>query len=700
VREKEKSATEKGGNFIRDIIEADIAAGKHQGRVGTRFPPEPNGYLHIGHCKAILINYGLARQFGGTFNLRFDDTNPTKEEVEYVEAIQKDIQWLGCEWDALYFASDYFEELYRIAEKLIEKDKAYVDSLNDEQIRQYRGNYYIKGKESPYRNRPISESLDLFRRMRAGEFPDGAHVLRAKIDLSSQNMNLRDPILYRIRHAHHHRTGDKWCIYPLYDYAHPLSDAIEKITYSLCSLEFESHRPLYDWCIREAEMFPSQQIEFAKLFVNYTIVSKRKLIQLVEKGIVNGWDDPRMPTIAGMRRRGFSPEALRNFVERVGVAKADSVVDFGLLEYCVREDLNAKSPRLMAVLKPLKLVIDNFPDGETRAIEAPLHPEDASHGTRKIPFSKVLYIEQDDFREDPPKDWFRLAPGREVRLRYACIVKCTDVKKDAQGNVVELHCTWDEATWGGNTPDGRQIRGTLHWVSAAHAKAGEARLYDRLFSVENPGADENRSFLDEINPHSLTVAQAMMEPHLLTLPPKTKVQFERLGYFVSDYDSTENKPIWNRTVTLKDSWAKLEAKASGKAPATAKAASAAPKAAAKDKAPPAAENAKTPLAEIGIEDFSKIDLRVGLVKEATLVEKADKLLRLIVDVGEDKPRQIFSGIRAMYPDPSVLVGKRVVVVANLKPRQMKFGLSEGMVLAGGDGVATTDKDARPGDKIS
>jgi glutaminyl-tRNA synthetase len=710
MSEKAKSATESStpGNFIRDIVEADLAAGKHGGRVATRFPPEPNGYLHIGHAKAICLNFGLAQKYSGTCNLRFDDTNPTTEETEYVEAIQEDIRWLGFQWSALYYASDYFEDLYRIAEKLIEKGKAYVDSLNEEQIREYRGNYYKKGIESPYRNRPIAESLDLFRRMRAGEFPDGAHVLRAKIDLNSQNMNLRDPVLYRIRHAAHHRTGNKWCIYPMYDYAHPLSDAKEEITHSICTLEFEAHRPLYDWCIAESEVFPSRQIEFARLNLTHTVMSKRKLLELVKKGLVSGWDDPRMPTLAGMRRRGFTPESIRNLAERVGVAKADSVVDLGLLEYCVREDLNAHSPRLMGVLRPLKLVIENFPDGETREIEAPLHPEDSSHGARKVPFSKTLYIERDDFREDPPKDWFRLAPGREVRLRYACLVKCTDVIKDDKGDVVELRCTWDPNSWGGNSPDGRVVRGTLHWVSAAHARAAEVRLYDRLFATENPGTDESKSFLDELNPDSLTTVTAQLEPALANYAAGARVQFERLGYFCVDRDSAPGRQVWNRTVTLKDTWAKIEAKGGKAAPQ--------PKAAniKKPDIKPAHSNANPkadiapPPGEITIDEFARLDLRVGIVRSAEAVVEAKKLLKLQVDLGEGRTRQIFAGLRAFYPEPAALVGKRVIVVANLKPRQMKFGLSEGMVLAaGGDErphhVATFDdgSDApRAGDKIS
>ncbi|HEX6839288.1 MAG TPA: glutamine--tRNA ligase, partial [Polyangia bacterium] len=544
---------------------------------------------------------------------------------------------------------------------------------------EYRGNYYKKGTESPYRNRSVEENLDLFRRMRAGEFKEGEHVLRAKIDLNSQNMNLRDPLLYRIRYATHHRTGDKWCIYPLYDFAHPLSDAIEKITHSICSLEFESHRPLYDWCIHEAEAFPSQQIEFAKGFLTYMVMSKRKLLQLVKEKHVDGWDDPRMPTLAGHRRRGYTPEALRTFWERAGVAKADSIVDIGLLEHTLREDLNRRCKRLMAVLRPLKVVIENFPEGEVREIEAPLHPEDPSQGTRKIPFSRELYVERDDYRDDAPKEWFRLAPGKEVRLRYAALVECVSVKRDASGEPIELRCTMDPQSWGGTSPDGRTVRGTLHWVSAAQAKDDEVRLYDRLFSVENPGTTEGRSFLEELNPNSLVRVRAKLEPWLASAPVGEIVQFERLGYFRRDEAGG-----WNRAVTLKDTWAKIEKKLP--APAKKKA----------EKQP--VEEAKA--GEIGIEEFGKVDLRVGLVKEAGLVEGADKLIRVVVDLGEGRDRQIFAGLRQSYPDPSVLVGRRVVVVANLKPRQMKFGLSEGMILAAGKMALSADESAKPGDKVS
>jgi len=687
------------GNFVRDIMLEDKASKKHGGRVATRFPPEPNGYLHIGHAKAICVDFGLAQEFGGTCNLRFDDTNPTTEDVEYVEAIQEDIRWLGFQWSSMFYASDYFEKLYQLAIKLIEKNGAYVDSLSEEQIREYRGDFYKKGKPSPYRDRPIAESLDLFKRMRAGEFPEGAHVLRGKIDLETQNMNMRDPVLYRIRYAPHHRTGNKWCIYPMYDYAHPLSDAIEEITHSICTLEFESHRPLYDWCIRETEMFPSRQIEFARLNLTYTVMSKRKLAELVQKKVVSGWDDPRMPTLAGLRRRGYTPEAIRAFAERIGVAKTDSIIDVGLLEHGLREDLNRRSPRVMAVLRPLKLIITNFPEGEVRELEAPLHPEDAAQGTRKLPFSRVVYIDRDDFREDPPKDWFRLAPGREVRLRYACLVRCTEVIKNANGEVTELHATWDPGSWGGSAPDGRTVRGTLHWVSATHAVPAEVRLYDRLFSVENPGADEAKSFIDELNPESVVrVTGAVTEPYLASVAkPGTRVQFERVGYFCLDPDSKPGAPVWNRTVGLKDGWAKIEAKG-GKKPAAPANKPAKPPKEARPKAEPAA-----PPAEVTIDDLAKIDLRVGLVKSAELVPGADKLLKLMVDLGEGRLRQIFTGLRTEYPDPAVLVGRKVMVIANLKPRQMKFGLSEGMIFAAGLRVVTFDEAGtapEPGTKIS
>jgi glutaminyl-tRNA synthetase len=551
-------------DFIREIVEAELASGKHRGRVATRFPPEPNGYLHIGHAKAICLNFGIAEEYRGTCNLRFDDTNPVKENVEYVESIKEDVRWLGFDWgDRLFFASDYFEEFYGYAVKLIEKGMAYVDSLGADELREYRGTLTEGGRESPYRNRSVEENLDLFRRMRAGEFEDEAHVLRAKIDMASGNVNLRDPTLYRIRKASHHRTGDSWLIYPMYDYAHPLSDAIEEITHSLCTLEYEDHRPLYDWVVEEAEA-PSRprQIEFARLKLSYTVLSKRRLLRLVREGIVSGWDDPRMPTLSGMRRRGYTPEALRTFCDRIGLAKRDSLVDVAQLEHAVREDLNARAPRVMAVLDPLRLVIENYPEGQVDEIEAVNNPEDETAGTRKVPFSRVLYIEHEDFREDPPKKFFRLAPGREVRLRYAYLITCTSVLKDERGNVVELRCTYDPATRGGSPPDGRKVKATLHWVSAAHAREAEVRLYDRLFTRENPDdVEEGEDFTASINPHSLKVVSGVrVEPSLESAAPGNFYQFERQGYFAVDPDSAPRRLVFNRTVSLKDAWARIEAR--------------------------------------------------------------------------------------------------------------------------------------------
>jgi glutaminyl-tRNA synthetase len=547
-------------DFIREIVAADLAAGRHDGRVATRFPPEPNGYLHIGHAKSICLNFGVAQEFGGTCNLRFDDTNPVTEDVEYVEAIQEDIRWLGFSWDdRLYYASDYFETLFDCAERLIRDGKAYVDSLDAETMRDYRGTLRQPGRESPYRSRSVEENLDLFRRMRAGEFADGTHVLRARIDMASPNINMRDPILYRIRRAHHHRTGDAWCIYPMYDYAHPISDALERITHSLCTLEFEDHRPLYDWLIENLPL-PGrpQQIEFARLNLTYTVMSKRKLLQLVTDGHVSGWDDPRMPTISGMRRRGYTPEAIRRFAEEVGVAKRENVVDVGLLEHHVREDLNRRAPRAMGVLRPLKVVLENYPEGQVEHLPVVNNPEDPSAGTRDVPFSRELYIEQDDFRETPPPKYFRLAPGREVRLRNAYLITCREALKDGAGRIVELRCTYDPATRGGDAPDGRKVKATLHWVSAAHAVDGEVRLYDRLFTAEMPGTGET-DFLAQINPRSLELLRGCrLEPSLGAARPGDRFQFERLGYFVMDADTQPGAPVFNRTVTLKDTWAKIE----------------------------------------------------------------------------------------------------------------------------------------------
>ncbi len=557
-------------NFIKDIIEEDLKTGKFGGRVHTRFPPEPNGYLHIGHAKSICLNFGLALEYNGLCNLRFDDTNPTKEDVEYVESIKEDVRWLGFDWgDRLFYASDYFEQLYDYAVQLIHLGKAYVDSLSTEEIRQYRGTLTEPGKDSPYRNRSVEENLDLFRRMRAGEFDEGQHVLRAKIDMASPNLNMRDPVIYRIKKASHHRTGDAWCIYPMYDFAHCLSDSLEGITHSICTLEFEDHRPLYDWFLDVLGVYHPQQIEFARLNLSYTVLSKRKLIQLVQEGVVSGWDDPRMPTISGLRRRGYTPESIRVFCERIGVAKRDSVVDMALLEHCVREDLNKRAPRVMGVLRPLKMVITNYPEDMTEELEAVNNPEDPSMGTRRVPFCREIYIERDDFREDPPKQYFRLAPGREVRLRYGYYVTCVDVVKDpANGEIREIHCVYDPATRGGWSPDGRKVKGTIHWVSARHALRAQVRLYDRLFTRENPNDTEpGKTFLDYVNPNSLEILEdCRVEPSLREAPPGRQFQFERLGYFcVDNRDSTPEKLVFNRIVSLKDSWAKIE-KALGQGP--------------------------------------------------------------------------------------------------------------------------------------
>jgi glutaminyl-tRNA synthetase len=550
-------------HFIREIIAEDRRRNKNDGRVVTRFPPEPNGYPHIGHAKSICLNFGLAAENDGVCHLRFDDTNPTKEEVEYVEAFKTDVRWLGFDWrDKLFYASDYFEQLYQYAVQLIKAGKAYVCSLSPDEMRQYRGTLTIPGEDSPYRTRSVAENLDLFERMRAGEFPDGTHTLRAKIDMASGNMNMRDPVMFRILHASHHRTGDTWCIYPMYDYAHCVSDAIEGITHSICTLEFEDHRPLYDWFL-DALQTPChpQQIEFARLNLSYTMMSKRKLLQLVTQGHVSGWDDPRMPTISGLRRRGYTPEAIRTFCERIGVAKRNSVVDLALLEHCLREDLNKRAQRVMAVLRPLRVVIDNYPEGQVEEMEAVNNPEDASMGTRQVPFSRVLYIERDDFRQDPPRQFFRLAPGREVRLRYAYYITCTGVVKDEKtGEVVELHCTYDPATRGGWAPDGRQVKSTMHWVSAAHAIPAEVRLYDTLFLKPNPGDDEDDGdFTASLNPKSLEVlTECQVEPSLAGAAPGSRYQFERQGYFCVDSDTRPGALVFNRTVTLRDTWARIE----------------------------------------------------------------------------------------------------------------------------------------------
>ena len=553
-------------NFIRNIIAEDLKANKNNGRIVTRFPPEPNGYLHIGHAKSICLNFGIAAEYGGICNLRFDDTNPGKEDIEYVESIKSDVRWLGFDWgDRLYYTSDYFDQLYKYAVQLIKKGKAYVCSLSAEEIRKYRGTLTEPGKDSPWRNRSTEENLDMFERMRAGEFEDGEHVLRAKIDMKAPNLNMRDPVIYRIKRMEHHRTGNRWCIYPMYDYAHCLSDSIEGITHSLCTLEFEDHRPLYDWILDElnTDCHP-QQIEFARLNLTYTVMSKRKLLKLVEQGHVDGWDDPRMPTLSGMRRRGYTPESIRAFCDRIGVAKKESIVDYALLEHCIREDLNERSPRVMGVLRPLRVVIDNYPEDLTEELEAQNHPTDPAMGTRKVPFSRVLYIEQEDFREDPPKKFFRLAPGREVRLRYAYYIKCEQVVKDEiTGKIIELRCTYDPETKGGWSSDGRKVRGTLHWVSAPHAIKAEVRLYDRQFIKENPTeGKDSADFMNYLNPNSLEIlTSCRVEPGLAEAKPKSRYQFERLGYFcVDSVDSHEGALVFNRTATLRDSWAKIEKK--------------------------------------------------------------------------------------------------------------------------------------------
>ncbi len=564
-------ATPRARDFIRAIIEEDRRSGKHGGRVVTRFPPEPNGYLHIGHAKSICLNFGVAQEYDGTCHLRFDDTNPTKEDVEYVDAIKEDVRWLGFDWgDSEFYASDYFERLYEYAVRLIGAGLAYVDSLSADEIREHRGTLTEPGRDSPYRDRSVEENLDLFARMRAGEFADGEHVLRAKIDMASGNINMRDPTIYRIRNTPHHRTGDTWCIYPMYDYTHCLSDAEEKITHSLCTLEFEDHRPLYDWVLDRLQT-PShpQQIEFARLNLSYTVLSKRKLLRLVEEGHVDGWNDPRMPTLAGLRRRGYPAEAIRNFCDRIGMAKRDSLVDVAMLEHAVRERLNTAAPRYMAVLDPLKVVIENYPHGESEELDAVNNPEDEAAGTRKVPFSGTIYIERDDFQEDPPRKYFRLAPGREVRLRYGYFITCVGVEKNAAGEITELRCTYDPATRGGDSPDGRKVKSTLHWVSAAQSVEAEVRLFDRLFTVEDPNAvASGTDFIEVMNPDSLKVVRGRLEPALAAVPPGATVQFERQGYFCADeVDSTPWRLVFNRTVGLRDAWARIEQRGVGDSPA-------------------------------------------------------------------------------------------------------------------------------------
>ncbi len=689
----EPSASSSGTDFIRAIIRENIASGKNGGRVHTRFPPEPNGYLHIGHAKSICLNFGIAIEFPKALcNLRFDDTNPSREDQEYIDSIIEDVRWLGFDWEErCYFASDYFEKLYEYAEKLIRDGFAYVCELNADEIRQFRGTLTEPGRNSPYRDRSIDENLDLFRRMRAGEFPDGSKVLRAKIDMASPNINMRDPVIYRILRSTHHRTGDDWCIYPMYDYAHPVSDSIENITHSICTLEFEDHRPLYEWFLEKLDIFRSRQIEFARLNLTYTVMSKRKLLELVQKKVVSGWDDPRMPTISGLRRRGVTPASIRDFCERIGVAKRDSIVDVALLEHCIREDLNASSPRVMAVLDPLKVIIENYPEGLTDNFEIPHHPDRPEMGSRKVPFCREIYIEQDDFMENPPPRFFRLSPGREVRLRGSYLITCRDVIKDASGNVKELLCSYDPLSKGGNAPDGRKVKGTLHWVSAVHGIPAEIRLYERLYSVDNPAAEAEKAdkdSLDYINTESLLILKgSFIEPSLASSKPGDRYQFERLGYFCADMkDSRTGRPVFNRTVTLKDTWAKIDKEAPAKEERV------------KVKKP---KQQEAPAETITIDDFSKVDLRSGMILEAQNVEGSDKMLCLTIDLGESNPRQIFAGIKEAYPDPSVLAGKIAVVVANLKARQMKFGLSEGMILAGSDlKICTFDGNPKPGGKVS
>ena len=554
------SEAPKASNFIRDIILADLESNKFAGRVQTRFPPEPNGYLHLGHAKSIYLNFGLAAEFGGKTNLRFDDTNPEKEEQEYVDSIIRDVHWLGYDWDGLYYASDYFDQLYAWAVQLINAGKAYVCDLSAEEMRQYRGSLTEPGRESPYRNRIVEENLDLFERMRAGEFPDGSRTLRAKIDMASPNLNMRDPVMYRILRATHHRTGDKWCIYPMYDYAHGESDSIERITHSICTLEFEDHRPLYNWFIEQLGIFPSQQIEFDRLNVTYTLLSKRKLLQLVQEGRVSGWDDPRMPTLSGIRRRGYTAESLRNFCAAIGASKTNGTIELAMLEHFLREDLNRRAPRVMAVLRPLRVVIDNYPEGQTEKLELVNNPEDPAAGTRSVPFSRELYIEQDDFREDPPKKFFRLSPGREVRLRGGYFLKCAHVVKDATGAITEVHCTYDPETRSGNAPDGRKVKATIHWVPALHSVDAEVRIYENLFNTEDPNAvEEGKDFLSNLNPNSLEIlTDCKLEPSLATAKEGDRFQFERLGYFCVDPDTTSERLVFNRAVALRDTWGKIE----------------------------------------------------------------------------------------------------------------------------------------------
>lgn len=690
-------------DFIREIINEDIRSGKYQlGDIRTRFPPEPNGFLHIGHAKALCIDFGIARDYQGKCMLRMDDTNPSKEDVEYVDAIKEDVRWLGYQWEGeVRYASDYFEKMYEYAEMMIEKGLAYVDEQSAEEIRETRGTLTEAGKESPWRNRPMAENLDLFRRMRAGEFPNGAKVLRAKIDMAAPNINLRDPVMYRIQHTSHHRSGDAWCIYPMYDWAHGLEDSIEGITHSLCSLEFEIHRPLYDWFLRPLPVHKPRQIEFSRLNLNYTVMSKRKLLRLVQEKFVQGWDDPRMPTLCGLRRRGYTPSAIHAFLQRAGITKFNGITDVALLESCLRDELNQSSSRYMAVLKPLKLVISNYPAGQVEWLEAVNNPEDAAAGTRKIPFGRELYIDQDDFREVAPPKYFRLTPGQEVRLRWGYIIACEKVVKNADGSIAEVHCTYDPDSKGGNPVDGRKIKGTIHWVEASHAIDAELRLYDRLFAKEAPeDVEEGHDFVENLNPDALQVLSGCkIEPALATLKPEDRVQFERVGYFCADrYDYKPEKPVFNRTVGLKDSWAKIE-KQDQKNNAPAAPAPAAPVKGA-EKAGAAPEKAPENVALIGIEDFARLQLRTALVLAAEPVPNTDKLLKLQVDCGEK--RQIVAGIAKFY-QPADVVGKTIVMVANLQPATLCGVESQGMLLAAKRGkelrLLGVDGDIAPGAKV-
>ena len=683
-------------DFIREIVNQDIASGKYKvGDIRTRFPPEPNGYLHIGHAKALWIDFGVARDYKGKTMLRMDDTNPVKEDVEYVDAIKEDIHWMGFDWEGdVRYASDYFEKMYEYAVLMIEKGLAYVDDQTADQIRETRGTLTEPGKESPWRNRSVEENLDLFKRMRAGEFADGEKVLRAKIDMASPNINFRDPVMYRILHASHHRTGDKWCIYPMYDWAHGLEDSIEGITHSLCTLEFEIHRPLYNWFLEQLPVHRPQQIEFSRLNLTYTVMSKRKLLKLVQEKHVNGWDDPRMPTICGFRRRGYTPTAIMDFLGRGGITKFNGIIDIALLENSLREELNKTASRYMGVLNPLKVVLTNYPEGQIEWLEAVNNPEDPAAGTRKLPFGRELYIDRDDFREVPPPKYYRLAPGAEVRLRWGYFITCQEVVKDANGNIVELRCTYDPQTKGGNAPDGRKVKGTIQWVEATNAIDAEIRQYDRLFTKEDPDDLEEgqEDFLANLNPDSLHILHnCKLEPALGKLTPETRVQLERVGYFCADrYDYSPEHPVFNLTVSLKDSWAKIEKKEEP--------AKAAPKA--EKKAEKKAAEQPVNVAVIDVEDFAKLQLKVAKVLEAERVENADKLLKLQVDCGEK--RQIVAGVAAYYK-PEEIVGKLIVMVVNLKPAVIRGIESNGMLLAAKKKnelrLLTVDGDIVPGASI-